>query len=192
MPEHKRLIKPKLTKAEERKLSVFFWLQTFTGVLVVLMLLFSFVGRVIAVDGDSMLPTLHDGELMLLRSIGYTPEQGDIVVLTKDFDEYVDRPIVKRVIAVGGQTIRIDYLESKVYVDGVALDEPYINESIMIQRPSLTIEELTVPEGSVFVMGDNRNDSRDSRYHGLGAIDTRYILGKAVMILLPFGDAGTL
>ncbi len=184
--------KPKLTKAEECKQDLFFWLQTLTLVLVALTLLFTFVGRIIAVDGDSMLPTLHDRDMLLLRGVGYTPEQGDIVVLTKDFPGHVGEAIVKRVIAVGGQTIRIDYLESRVYVDGVALDEPYINESVMIQRPNLTIEELTVPEGSVFVMGDNRNDSSDSRISELGAIDNRYILGKAVMVLLPFRNAGLL
>lgn len=185
--------KPKLTKAEECKQDLFFWLQTLTLVLVALTLLFTFVGRIIAVDGGSMLPTLHDGDMLLLRSIGYTPKQGDVVVLTKDFSHYVDQPIVKRVIAVGGQTVRIDYEQSKVYVDGVALDEPYTNESIML-RPGgdLTIEELTVPEGSVFVLGDNRNNSSDSRHCELGAIDNRYILGEAVMILLPFRDTGVL
>lgn len=192
-PEQKEPEKPQLTKAEERKQDLFSWLQALSTALVILILLFTFVGRILSVDGDSMLPTLHNGDMLLLRSIGYTPEQGDIVVLTKDFAGYTDQPIVKRVIAVGGQTVRIDYEESKVYVDGVALDEPYINESIMI-RPggSLTIEELTVPEGSVFVMGDNRNHSSDSRHYELGAIDNRYILGEAVMILLPFSDIGLL
>lgn len=185
----------KLTKAEEFKQDLYFWLQALVMALVALILLFTFVGRIISVDGTSMLPTLHHGDLLLLRGIGYTPEQGDVVVLTKDFSYHVGDPIVKRVIAVGGQTVRIDYEESKVYVDGVALDEPYINESIMI-RPgpgsALSIEELTVPEGSVFVLGDNRNDSSDSRHVELGAIDERYILGKAVMILLPFRDLGIL
>lgn len=186
---------PKLTKAEELKLDLYFWLQALTMALVLLILLFSFVGRIISVDGPSMLPTLHDGDMLLLRSIAYTPEQGDIVVLTKDFSHYTDQPIVKRVIAVGGQTVRIDYGESKVYVDGVALDEPYINESIMLQPgpgSALSITEMTVPEGSVFVLGDNRNDSSDSRHIELGAIDNRYILGHAIMILLPFSDTGIL
>ena len=192
-PEQDAPEKPKLTKAEEFKQDLFFWLQALVMALVALIVLFTFVGRIISVDGPSMLPTLHDKDMLLLRSIGYTPKQGDIVVLTKDFDHYVDQPIVKRVIAVGGQTVRIDYEESKVYVDGVALDEPYINEKLMF-RPGgkLTIEELTVPEGSVFVLGDNRNNSSDSRHYELGAIDNRYILGEAIMILLPFSDAGVL
>lgn len=192
-PEQDTPEKPKLTKAEEFKQDLFFWLQALVMALVALIVLFTFVGRIISVDGPSMLPTLHDKDMLLLRSIGYTPKQGDIVVLTKDFDHYVDQPIVKRVIAVGGQTVRIDYEESKVYVDGVALNEPYINEKLMF-RPGgkLTIEELTVPEGSVFVLGDNRNNSSDSRHYELGAIDNRYILGEAIMILLPFSDAGIL
>lgn len=195
MAEKSKPEQPKLTKAEEFKQDLFFWLQALVMALVALILLFTFVGRIISVDGNSMLPTLHHGDMLLLRSIGYTPEQGDIVVLTKDFSHYTDQPIVKRVIAVGGQTVRIDYEASKVYVDGTALDEPYINESIML-RPgpgsALTIEELTVPEGSVFVLGDNRNDSSDSRHMELGAIDERYILGEAVLILLPIRDIGLL
>jgi signal peptidase I len=185
--------KPQLTKGQEFAQDLYFWLQALAMALVALILLFTFVGRIIAVDGPSMLPTLHDGDMLLLRSIGYTPKQGDVVVLTKDFSHYVDQPIVKRVIAVGGQTVRIDYDENQVYVDGTALDEPYINEAVMIQPGGqLTISELTVPEGSVFVLGDNRNNSSDSRHVELGAIDNRYILGEAVMILLPFQDFGIL
>jgi signal peptidase I len=185
--------KPQLTRGQEFTQDLYFWLQALTMALVVLILLFTFVGRIISVDGPSMMPTLHHGDMLLLRSIGYTPKQGDVVVLTKDFSHYVDQPIVKRVIAVGGQTVRIDYDESKVYVDGVALDEPYINEAIMVEPGGdLTISELTVPEGSVFVLGDNRNNSSDSRHWQLGAIDNRYILGEAVMILLPFQDFGIL
>ena len=174
----------KLTKSEEFRLDLFFWLQTFVLVLAVLILLFTFVGRIITVDGPSMLPTLHDKDVLILRSIAYTPEQGDIVVLTKDFDHYEDQPIVKRVIAVGGQSVRIDYRESIVYVDGEALDEPYTLDYIMY-RPGgdLSIQELEVPEGHVFVMGDNRNNSSDSRHYQLGAIDNRYLLGKVVTVL---------
>lgn len=182
---------PQLTKAQELKQDLYFWLQALVMALVLLIMLFTFVGRIISVDGESMLPTLHHGDMLLLRSIGYTPEQGDVVVLTKAFEEYTDRPIVKRVVAVGGQTVRIDYEEQKVYVDGVALDEPYINEPIRYPGNSkLNVNETTVPEGAVFVLGDNRNHSTDSRHQDLGVIDERYILGKAVMILLPFGDIG--
>ncbi len=174
----------KLTKAEEFRMDLFFWLQTFVIVLAVLILVFTFVGRIITVDGPSMLPTLHDKDVLILRSIAYTPKQGDIVVLTKDFDHYEGQPIVKRVIAVGGQSVRIDYNESKVYVDGVVLEEPYILEQTMyLPGGDLSIQELQIPEGHVFVMGDNRNNSSDSRHYQLGSIDHRYILGEVVTVL---------
>lgn len=177
-----------LTGRESFKLDLFFWLQAFVAVLCALVLVFSFLGRVIVVDGSSMVPTLHHGDLLLLQGIGYTPEQGDIVVLTKEFQN-VDTPIVKRIIATGGQTVRIDYATSTVYVDGVALDEPYINE-LMRMPMGETITDVTVPEGSVFVMGDNRNNSSDSRVPELGTVDERYILGEVLLVLFPFQNFG--
>ncbi len=173
-----------LTKKQSAAQSLFFWLQALSIALIALVLVFIFIGRIITVDGPSMRPTLENGDVLILQSIGYTPKQGDIVVLTKDFAGYTNRPIVKRVIAVGGQTVHIDYDEDKVYVDGVALDEPYILESDMEQ--TLPITDLTIPEGSIFVMGDNRNNSTDSRYPDLAAIDTRYVLGHVICILFPF------
>jgi signal peptidase I len=180
-----------LTRAEQLKTDLYAFLQVLSAVLVLLVLLSVFVGRVVAVDGSSMLPTLHDGDMLLLRSIGYTPKQGDVVVLTKDFSTHVGDSIIKRVIAVGGQTVRIDYDENKVYVDGVALDESYINEP-MVPLSGETVSEMTVPEGSVFVMGDNRNHSSDSRLAELGAIDERYIIGQAVVRLLPVQNISVL
>lgn len=179
-----------LTKKQSLAQNLFFWLQALSFALVALILVFSFVGRIITVDGPSMLPTLENGDVLLLQSVGYTPQQGDVVVLTKDFASYTDRAIVKRVIAVGGQTIRIDYDADVVYVDGVALDEPYILESDM--HETWEIKEMTVPEGCVFVMGDNRNDSTDSRYSDLGAIDVRYILGKVILVAFPLNHFGLL
>lgn len=184
---------PKLSRIQALKNDLFFWVQALVAALVLLILLFTFVGRVITVDGNSMFPTLHNKDVLLVHNIRYTPEQGDIIVLTKDFSGYVGQPIVKRVIAVSGQTVRVDYEQDQVFVDGEAVDEPYLNEAVM-NRPggSLTIDELTVPEGCVFVLGDNRNHSSDSRHVELGAIDERYILGKAVMIIFPFSNFGTL
>ena len=182
---------PKLSGADALKVDLYFWLQALVMALVVLILLFTFVGRIIGVDGSSMVPTLHDGDLLLLQSIGYTPEQGDVVVLTKDFASYVGQPIVKRVIATGGQTVEIDYDAGVVYVDGVALDEPYINEPM--RRPGsaeMDVDSVTVPEGCIYVLGDNRNNSTDSRHRDLGVIDNRYVLGRALCILLPFQDFG--
>ena len=170
------------------KKELYFWLGTAVAVLAALILVFTFIGRIIVVDGISMLPTLEHGELLLLQSIGYTPEQGDIVVLTKEFED-ADGPIVKRVIATGGQHVEIDYAAGTVTVDGEVLDESYINGAM--EEPwygSLT--SVDVPEGSIFVLGDNRNSSSDSRNVTLGAVDERYVLGKAVWVVFPFRNFG--
>lgn len=179
-----------LTGVESFKMDLYFWLQALVMALVSLILIFTFVGRVIGVDGQSMEPTLYHGDLMLLQSLGYTPKQGDVVVLTKYFDD-VEGPIVKRVIATGGQSVHIDYAAGGVYVDGVKLDEPYIKEAM--RRPNYgDITDVVVPEGSIFVMGDNRNRSSDSRYLELGTVDERYVIGHALWVLMPFGDFGAI
>lgn len=172
------------------KLDLYYWTQTLVTVLIFLILMFSLVGRVIEVKGGSMKPTLHEGDLMLLQSIGYTPRQGDVVVLRKN--SFMTDPIVKRVIATGGQHVTVDYTANKVYVDGTALDEPYINE-IMADplNPSMTVLDVDVPQGSIYVLGDNRNHSSDSRHELLGTVDERYVLGKALWVVFPFhGDFG--
>lgn len=179
-----------LSNGDSLKLDLYFWLQALVMALVGLILVFTLVGRVIGVDGNSMYPTLHHGDMLLLQSAGYEPRQGDVVVLTKAFDNVTD-PIVKRVIAVGGQHVEIDYAAGAVTVDGEALDEPYINEAMTVP-PYEALSSVTVPEGSIFVMGDNRNHSSDSRYVQLGVIDERYVLGRALFILLPFGHFGAI
>ena len=179
-----------LSNGDALKLDLYFWLQALVMALVSLIVVFTLVGRIIGVEGSSMLPTLHHGDLLLLQSIGYTPKNGDVVVLTKEFDR-VTEPIVKRVIAVGGQTVEIDYAAGCVRVDGQILDEPYLNEA-MYPPPYESITSVTVPEGSIFVMGDNRNHSSDSRYVSLGVVDTRYVLGRALWIVLPVGHFGAI
>ena len=180
---------PKLTQGDALKNNLYFWLQAAVSALVCILLLFTFVGRGVGVVGSSMVPTLHEGDMMLVRSLGYTPKNGDVVVLTKR--TFMEEPIVKRVIATGGQTVSIDYASNTVYVDGVALQEPYINEPMLDPASStMSITEVEVPEGYLFVMGDNRNASTDSRDVRVGLIDQREVLGQAVMILLPFSDFG--
>ena len=171
------------------------WLQMFLGCVVAAVVLFNCVARLTRVDGGSMDTTLQHGEIMLIWSLGYTPKQGDIVVLNKtsvllpDWTE--PRAIVKRVIATGGQTVDVDYSTGAVYVDGRPLDEPYLHEEMRRPGPpSLQETHWEVPEGSIFVMGDNRNYSTDSRDSLLGAIDTDYILGKAVLALWPLDRFG--
>ena len=155
--------------------------------LIFVTVLFVFAIRLVGVVGDSMYPTLHNGDkLTLLSNFLYEPEVGDIVVLrAKTFD---DEPIVKRIIADEGQTIDIDFANGQVKVDGVLLDESYIN------MPTFRAEgmefPLTVPENCIFVMGDNREHSTDSRDPRIGCVDKRYILGKALQIVLPFGRFG--
>lgn len=159
------------------------WVQALVGSVLVVVLVFAFVIRLIGVDGSSMEPTLKHGDrLLVLNSLWYNDYQyGDIVVLRKD--SFMEEPIVKRVIATGGQTVDIDFSEGIVYVDTVALEEEYINEATHLEEG--TEFPLTVPQGSVFVLGDNRNHSSDSRDSRLGTVDTRYVIGKAVFLAFP-------
>ena len=159
------------------------WVQALVCSVLVVVMLFTFVIRMIGVDGHSMVPTLQDGDrLLVLNSMLYDDyKYGDIVVLRKS--SFLSEPIVKRVIATEGQTVDIDFDAGVVYVDGEALEEPYIREPTWLNE-GLEFP-VTVPEGCVFVMGDNRNHSKDSRYADLGPIDSRHILGRAVFLIWP-------
>lgn len=167
------------------------WLQVAVSCSVAIVLLLVFVGRFIYVDGPSMLPTLHDKDMMGVQVLGYTPKTGDVVILTQAF-RTVTSPIVKRVIATEGQTVDIDYAAGTVSVDGVVLNEPYINFEPMQTPWYENTTHITVPEGEIFVMGDNRNHSNDSRDVLLGTVDTRRVLGRAVVVLFPFNDFGVI
>ena len=176
---------------------LFEWLQLFLGCVIVAVVLFNCVARLTRVDGESMDNTLQDGEVMLIWSLGYTPQRGDVVVLNKTsalLPGWTEpRAIVKRVIATGGQTVDIDYFTGTVYVDGKPLDEPYIPEEMYLPYSAdMQNTHWEVPEGSIFVMGDNRNHSTDSRDDRLGVIDTDYILGKAVLALWPMERFGAI
>ncbi len=154
-----------------------------SGIVLVLLLLF----RIVVVSGPSMNNTLIHGDyLLLLNNVFYTqPEYGDIIVASKD-DFKEGEPIIKRVIATEGQTVDIDFDAGIVYVDGIALDEPYTltptNQSEGMSFP------LVVDEGCIFVLGDNRNISKDSRHPEIGLIDTRQVLGKAIFLIFPGED----
>lgn len=168
---------------------VYEWVQALVCSVLAVVLAFTFGARLIGVDGHSMVPTLQDGDRLLVLNAmlcgGYEP--GDIVVLRKE--SFLPTPIVKRVVATEGQVVDIDFGSGTVFVDGTPLREDYINERTY--TPEGTAFPLTVPEGCVFVMGDNRNRSTDSRSDQLGTIDARYIIGRAVFLALPGPDAET-
>jgi signal peptidase I len=155
------------------------WMQALVCSVLAVVVLFTFVVRLIGVDGHSMLPTLQDGDRMLvLNSVLYHDyKYGDVVVLRKD--SFLKEPIVKRVIATAGQTVDIDFDSGTVYVDSTPLREDYINELTFLEEG--TEFPLTVPEGQIFVMGDNRNRSSDSRDSNLGTVDTRYVIGLSLI-----------
>ena len=162
------------------------WYEALISAALVLVLVFSFFFRIIQVDGSSMVPTLINGDKLIVWGAGYTPQRGDVVIV----DSYTayGKPLVKRVIAKGGDTVSIDYSTGTVEVNGEVLQEDYIAEPTYLgydlQFP------YTVPEGTVFLMGDNRNESLDSRSSYIGCIDERDILGKVLVCFMPFTDFG--
>lgn len=159
------------------------WLRSLVTAVLVVTLVFTFVVRLMGVSGASMLPTLQDGDRLLVLSSWLCGEYeyGDIVIARKEsFDK---EPIVKRVIATGGQTVDIDFTLGRVYVDGELLQEDYINDLTYLEEG---IEfPLTLGENELFLLGDNRNRSSDSRHYLLGGIDERLIIGKAVFRIFP-------
>lgn len=179
---------PEAPESEESSFrsELFEWAQNIAIILTVVVLTFIFLFRVIGVEGDSMKPTLHNRDWMVISNLFYQPKQGDIVVLTKR--QFMEQPIVKRVIAVGGQTVDIDFDTGEVTVDGVVLDEPYIAEKT--HRQYDVSFPAKVPENCIFVMGDNRNHSSDSRVSTLGMVDKRYILGRLLIRIFPLNQFG--
>ena len=184
------LAEDKNPKNEEKDLKkdIMLYLHDLVYVLSAIVVVMLLVFRLVVVSGSSMYDTLKHGDYLLLLSNTFyqEPEPGDIVVISKEsFDN--GAPIVKRVIATEGQTVDIDFEEGIVYVDGDPLEEPYTytptNNGGGVEFP------LTVYEGFVFVLGDNRNGSRDSRYPEIGLIDEREIIGKAIFLMLPGGGA---
>ena len=161
---------------------IYDWILCLLVALIACVLLFVFVIRVIDVVGTSMYPTLNNSDKMLVSGLFYKPKVGDIVVFKKD--EYdPNKALVKRVIAVEGQEINMDFDNGIVYIDGKAISEPYINEFTYNKLDFIGPKK--VPEGCVFVMGDNRNMSIDSRKSEIGMLDTRLILGRAYAVIYP-------
>ena len=186
-------------KQENIKTFIFDWLEVLVHAIIAVVICFSFFFRIATLDGPSMENTLLNGERVIISNLFYEPKVGDIVVISRNKENSVftmnesNTPIIKRIIATEGQTVDIDFEQGVVYVDGIALDEPYTktptNRKWDIEFP------VTVDEGCIFVLGDNRNDSldsRDARIGEYGMIDTRYILGHAVYRIFPLDKIGKL
>lgn len=165
-------------------------LETMVISVFVILMLFTYIIRPVTVDGRSMVPTLHDTDRLVMFRLCYTPQQGDIVVVSSYASHVLDggevvpggdslnECLIKRVIAVGGQKLEVDAAHGKVYVDGVLLDEPYIAEATVTDDGAFDYP-IIIPDGYVFVMGDNRNHSTDSRSRNVGLVKNEDVLGRA-------------
>ncbi len=166
-------------------LSAYEWAETLVWCFLFVVVLFTFVFRVVGVFGPSMEETLHDDDRLI--TINYLiPKYGDIVAITQPNE--LETPLVKRVIATEGQVVDIDFDSGSVSVDGTILTENYIKTPTTVHGD--INYPVTVPKGHVFVLGDNRDVSLDSRYSQVGMVDNRYIFGKVIFRLFPFNKAG--
>ncbi|MBR3290131.1 MAG: signal peptidase I [Clostridia bacterium] len=159
-------------------------IEVFVSALIVVAIIFTFFFRTAGVDGESMNDTLQNEDRLIMYNFCYTPQRGDIVIVNRyhDGDTFIEKPLIKRVIGVAGDTVKVT--GDTVYLNGEPLDEPYV------YYPNIPCQiEVTVPEGKVFVMGDHRNASNDSR--SLGCFDNEDIMGKALWRIFPSEDFGT-
>ena len=171
-------------KKRASRLEMYDWIQSIVSTLVIVILAFIFIGRQTGVDGISMRNTLHNNDSVFVTGLFYKPHYGDIVIIR--VESYGESLLVKRVIATEGQTVDINFETNEVFVDGVVLNEPYIREPTR-ERHDFS-GEVTVPEGCIFVMGDNRNSSRDSRDGLVGFVDVRDVIGKVRFVIFPGKD----
>ena len=189
-------INPEVLNEQKQKISVtselYEWVESIVFALAFVVVIFTFLLRPVGVEGISMMDTLKNGDKVVIYNINYVPKQGDIVVLSIPNSKELKAPIIKRVVAVGGQKVRIDYDNNKVYVDGKEFVAPIKEPMAPRVGSDFSPTELTVPDDCVFVMGDNRNNSFDRRYKAIGPVKVKNILGRAVFRILPFSGFGFL
>lgn len=166
--------------------SIYDWAESVVFAVVVVVLLFSFAFRVVTVNGTSMLPNYVENDKLIINELLNDFEQGDVVVIVSVLDD----PIIKRVVAVEGQTV--DIIDGNVYVDGVLFDDESYGITTDCTFTNATVEfPQTVPEGCVFVLGDNRMVSEDSRYSDVGMVNTEKVLGEVIFCIYPAEKIGT-
>lgn len=164
------------------------WVISIAVALVIALLIRNYICAFVRVSGPSMEPTLQHNDLLYVNRFLYTPENGDVIIFRPDHSPKT--PYVKRVVATEGQTVVIDETERAVYVDGEKLNEDYIKDRL-VSDGNMTYP-YTVPEGHVFVLGDNRNNSVDSRDSKVGAVSLKSIVGKVLFRLVPFSKLGSI
>ena len=194
--DEKKKKRAKPVKKEKEKISpeirarreTYDWIQSLISALLICVLVFVFVLRIMDVHGTSMFPTLRNGDKVLVSGLLYEPARGDIVVFKKDsYDD--NKALVKRVIAVEGDVVNIDFERGVVYVNGEAVEEDYID--VLTTTKIDFIGPQTVPKNCLFVMGDNRNASTDSRDKRIGMVDKRLVVGKVLLVVYPFDSFGS-
>jgi len=189
-----------MKRDEKRKLTgfaaeVYEWLESIAFAFAIAVILFTFVFRIVSVSGPSMNPTLNDADRLVVSCLFYEPEYNDVVIIAglgNEDGELYNEPLVKRVIATEGQTVQI--VDDIVYVDGKAIKDSFGATPNFLGDPSNYVDlstPTTVPEECVFVLGDNRMVSRDSRHRTVGFVPETYILGKVILRMYPFDSFGT-
>ena len=184
----KKKEKEKVPPEVQARREAYDWIQSLISALLICVLVFVFVLRIMDVHGTSMFPTLNNGDKVLVSDLFYEPSRGDIVVFKKDsYDD--NKALVKRVVAVAGDVVNIEFEKGVVYVNGEALEEDYID--VLTTTKIDFIGPQTVPDNCLFVMGDNRNASTDSRDKRIGMVDKRLVIGKVLLVVYPFNSFGS-